>query len=257
MKAVAALLLLLSYLSNCHGWTCTAPPQQPSAAQIDAGQGQVVMTDSSLNVFFLTGSAWSKLGSVAFKHVSVGPAGIWGVDSSNKIYKFVDGEFIPISGLDLQQVDAGGSGQIVGVTSSNTIHCLQSNAASAYQHLDFVSWRYFDGQLKYFSCGPKGCWGVNSADNIYVTKITPISCDKTGWTQVQGSAKMVEVGTDGSVFVVNAGGSVYQRLGITDDAPQGTDWVQIPFSLPVKHVSYDLGRLWVVMEIGLILECQQ
>uniref|UniRef100_A0A8C6NIY9 Fish-egg lectin n=1 Tax=Nothobranchius furzeri TaxID=105023 RepID=A0A8C6NIY9_NOTFU len=238
------------------GWTCTAPPQQPSAAQIDAGQGQVVLTDSSSNVFFLSGSTWSKLGSVPLKHVTVGPAGIWGVDSSNKIYKFVGGDFVSVHGL-LQQVDAGGNKQIVGVNSGNNIYCLKTSITSAYSQTGSVDWTGFDGALKYFSCGPNGCWGVNSADNIYVSVINPSTCGKTSWTLVPGAAKMVEVGTDGSVFVVNAVGQVFQRTGITEYLPQGMNWAQLPICLPVKHVSYDLERLWVLTEIGLILKCRQ
>uniref|UniRef100_A0A8C6KI89 Fish-egg lectin-like n=1 Tax=Nothobranchius furzeri TaxID=105023 RepID=A0A8C6KI89_NOTFU len=221
---------------------------------IDAGQGQVVLTDSSSNVFFLSGSTWSKLGSVPLKHVTVGPAGIWGVDSSNKIYKFVGGDFVSVHGL-LQQVDAGGNKQIVGVNSGNNIYCLKTSITSAYSQTGSVDWTGFDGALKYFSCGPNGCWGVNSADNIYI--VNPSTCGKTSWTLVPGAAKMVEVGTDGSVFVVNAVGQVFQRTGITEYLPQGMNWAQLPICLPVKHVSYDLERLWVLTEIGLILKCRQ
>uniref|UniRef100_A0A8C6KI54 Fish-egg lectin-like n=1 Tax=Nothobranchius furzeri TaxID=105023 RepID=A0A8C6KI54_NOTFU len=221
----------------------------PSAAQIDAGQGQVVLTDSSSNVFFLSGSTWSKLGSVPLKHVTVGPAGIWGVDSSNKIYKFVGGDFV-------SQVDAGGNKQIVGVNSGNNIYCLKTSITSAYSQTGSVDWTGFDGALKYFSCGPNGCWGVNSADNIYTVILSSLILT-TSWTLVPGAAKMVEVGTDGSVFVVNAVGQVFQRTGITEYLPQGMNWAQLPICLPVKHVSYDLERLWVLTEIGLILKCRQ
>uniref|UniRef100_A0A8C6NJ04 Fish-egg lectin n=1 Tax=Nothobranchius furzeri TaxID=105023 RepID=A0A8C6NJ04_NOTFU len=252
MKAVAALLLLLSCLSNW--WTCTAPPQQPSAAQIDAGQGQVVMTDSSSNAYFLSGSGWSKLGTVPLIHVTAGPAGIWGVDSSNNIYKFVGGDFVSFK-LH-KQVDAGGNEQVVGVNSADNIFCLKSSITLAYPQPGPVAWTPFDGSLTYFSCGPNGCWGVNSADNIYVSVSSSIFTSRQ-WTQVPGSATLAEVGTDGSVFVVNSNGDVFQRTGITSSLPQGRDWVQIPFCLPVKHVSYDLGHLWVVFEIGLILDCQQ
>uniref|UniRef100_A0A8C6LKR3 Fish-egg lectin-like n=1 Tax=Nothobranchius furzeri TaxID=105023 RepID=A0A8C6LKR3_NOTFU len=236
------------------GWTCTAPPQQPSAAQIDAGQGQVVMTDSSSNAYFLSGSGWSKLGTVPLSHVTVGPAGIWGVDSFDKIYKFVRGDFVSFK-LHKDNLFKCNE-QIVGVNSADNIFCLKSSITLAYPQPGPVAWTPFDGLLTYFSCGPNGCWGVNSADNIYVTVSSSIFTSRH-WTQVPGAAKMAEVGTDGSVFVVNSNGDVFQRTGITSSLPQGRDWVQIPFCLPVKHVSYDLGHLWVVMEIGLILDCQQ
>lgn len=38
------------------------------------------------------------LGTVPLKHVSAGPAGIWGADPSNKVYKYVAGDFVPSEG---------------------------------------------------------------------------------------------------------------------------------------------------------------
>ncbi|XP_017287044.1 fish-egg lectin-like [Kryptolebias marmoratus] len=257
MKAVATFLTALNFFSACHGWTCKAAPQQFPASQLDAGQGEVVMTDNNSNVFYLSGSTWFQLGTVALKHVSVGPAGIWGVDLSDTVYKFVAGDFLPVPGLDLKQLDAGGDGQIVGVNSANTIHCLKSNVASTYEKVGAVSWDNVPGSLMYFSCGPLGCWGVNSFFQIYFTKVTPSTCNISGWKLISGAANMVEVGADGSVFVVNANGMIYQRTGISNSMPEGNDWVQIPFCLSIKHVSYDLGRLWLVTEDGLILQCDQ
>ncbi|XP_037551561.1 fish-egg lectin-like [Nematolebias whitei] len=257
MKAVATFLVVLDIFSACHGWTCKAAPQQFPAAQVDAGLGEVVLTDNNSNVFSLSGSSWVELGSVALKHVSVGPAGIWGVSSSNTVYKFVAGDFIPVHGLDLKQVDAGGDAQIVGVNTADTIHCLKSKVASSYEEVGTVSWNELPGSLMYFSCGSIGCWGVNMNFQIYFTKVTPSTCDISGWKNIPGAASMVEVGTDGSVFVVNSNGNIYQRTGISDSIPEGTDWAQIPFCLPIKHVSYDLGHLWLVTKDGLILQCDQ
>lgn len=80
------------------GCTCTEGPQQFPAVQIDAGQGNVVMTDSNNYAYFLIGSQWYKMGSLTLKHVSVGPAGIWGVDLNNRVYKYVAGSFVFANG---------------------------------------------------------------------------------------------------------------------------------------------------------------
>lgn len=42
-------------------------------------------------------------------------------------------------------------------------------------------------------------------------KVTPSTCGISGTTLVDGLAVKVEIGTDGSVFVVNRGGEVFQR----------------------------------------------
>lgn len=42
-------------------------------------------------------------------------------------------------------------------------------------------------------------------------RVTPSTCGISGWIQVDGLAVKVEIGTDGSVFVVTRGGEVFQR----------------------------------------------
>ncbi|KAM4712378.1 LOW QUALITY PROTEIN: fish-egg lectin-like [Anableps anableps] len=235
-------------------WTCTTPAQQFPVAQLDAGQGMVVMTDQNSNVFYLSGS-WSKLGSVPLKHVSVGPAGIWGVDRHDKVYKFTAGDFFPTCGLELNLLNAGGEGQVVGVARSDSIHCLNAVSASSIKEEGVLNWNTLQGELMYFSCAPTGCWGVNSYQQIYFTKVSPNSCIMNGWNKLDGIAVHVEVGSDGNVFVVNPSGKVYERTGISKKVPQGTGWSQIEFCVPIKHTSYDLGRLWLLTEGGVILEC--
>ncbi|XP_072234096.1 fish-egg lectin-like [Leuresthes tenuis] len=256
MKAVAVFLLFLSCLSLGHGWTCKEAPQQFPAAQIDAGQGKVVLRDRHSRAYFLSGSHWYRLGSVSLKHVSVGDAGIWGVDTANRVYKYIAGEFVRSNGQSLSQVDAGGVGQIVGVTKSDTIHCLKSSAASAFKQVGTLRWNLLPGRLNYVTCSPTNrCWGVSSAGQIYYTTISPTTCKIRNWVRVSGSAKMVEVGYDGSVFVVNSRGQVFQRTGISSRTPQGTRWSYIRMCVSASHVSYDLGRLWIVSKGGIILQC--
>ncbi|XP_032445054.1 fish-egg lectin-like [Xiphophorus hellerii] len=254
MKALATFLVLLNYFTRCQGWICTTAPEHFAAAQIDAGNGMVVMTDENSNAFVLSDSSWSKLGSVALKHVSVGHAGVWGVDRENTVYKFVAGDFFPTRGLSLIQVDAGQS-QVVGVTSQNSIHCLDASSASSIEEEGVLKWNTITGALMYISCGPLGCWGVNSAQNIYFTKVSPDTCGISGWSQIDGAVVKVEVGSDGRVFVVNQSGNVFERIGISKALPQGTAWSQISSCVTIKHVTYDLGRLWLLTDAGGILNC--
>lgn len=91
-------LRLTSLMGFLTAWTCKEAPQHYGAVQIDAGQGKVVMRDRNNQAYFLSGSTWYNLGTVRLKHVSVGPAGIWGVDASNKVYKYVAGNFVVSAG---------------------------------------------------------------------------------------------------------------------------------------------------------------
>ncbi|KAM7366880.1 hypothetical protein PAMP_014818 [Pampus punctatissimus] len=258
MKAVAVFLLVLCYLAVSHAWTCRDAPRLYNVKQVDAGQGKVVARDSNYYVYFLSGSSWYRLGSLRLKHVSVGPAGIWGTDTSNKVYKYIAGNFVGATGLSMQQVDAGGDGQVVGVSSSQSSYCLRSSLALAYKGVGSLSWNSLSRTMRYYSCGPLyGCWGVDTRSQVYVTqRITATSCGTTGWTQVPGlTMRMVEVGTDGNVFGVAANSSVYQRVGISHVHPQGTGWVSVSMCMPITHLSYDLGQLWVVTNSGLLLQC--
>uniref|UniRef100_A0A3B5MGR3 Uncharacterized protein n=1 Tax=Xiphophorus couchianus TaxID=32473 RepID=A0A3B5MGR3_9TELE len=220
-------------------WTCSAAPQQFPAAQIDAGQGMVVMTDKNSSAFFLSGSRWSKLGSVPLKHVSVGPPGIWGVDRQNEVYKFVATDFVPTRGLELKQVDAGGQGQIVGVTISDSIHCLNANSASSIKEL--MNWDTMSGLLIYYSCAPTGCWGVNSEERIYFMVNLCLQMER------QSMSKL------GIIYFKKH--LLLSRTGISGQVPQGTGWKKIEMSVKIKHASYDLGYLWLVTETGFIVEC--
>lgn len=70
------------------------------------------------------------------------------------------------------QVDAGGNGQVVGVSNSYTNYCLRSTFASAYRKVGSLTWNSLSRVVKYYSCGPLyGCWGVDASDRIYFTQV--------------------------------------------------------------------------------------
>nr|XP_019955412.1 PREDICTED: fish-egg lectin-like [Paralichthys olivaceus] len=260
MKAVAVLFLVLCCLAISDAWNCVEAPRLSYANQIDAGMGQVVATDRYKRAYFLSGSSWYRLGTYSLQHVTVGPSGTWGT-YLNRVYKYVAGNFELANGVGLLQVDAGGDGQVVGVgPSPYRAYCLRESYALAYAGVGSVSWSYLSRVLKYYSCGPQyGCWGVDTSSRVYVTKyITPTSCSTSSWTYVSGlSMKMIEVGTDGSVFGVTTTGKVYQRSGISSSRREGTSWVYIPMCMPIKHVTYDLRQLWVVTTSGLVMKCSR
>ncbi|XP_053271274.1 fish-egg lectin [Pleuronectes platessa] len=259
MNAVAALFLLVSCLAVSHAWNCTEAPRLYNAKQVDAGMGKVVATDIHKRAFFLSGRYWYRLGTVSLSHVSVGPSGTWGTDALSRVHKLVAGNFNLVNGLTMQQVDAGGDGQVVGGRPSNYLaYCLREAYALPYTGVGSVSWSYLSKALKYISCGPLyGCWGVDSSSRVYVTRtMSPTTCRTSGWLYVSGvSMKMIEVGTDGSVYGVTTKGQVYQRIGISSSRREGTGWVYVSMCMPVKHVSYDLRQLWVVTTSGLLMRC--
>ncbi|KAM3587813.1 uncharacterized protein V6R79_014503 [Siganus canaliculatus] len=220
-------------------------------------QGRAKWSQETAVAVCTIGSSWYRMTSQRFKHVSVGPAGLWATDTSNRVNKYVAGAFRPSSGVSMYQVDAGGDGEVVGIGSSNRAYCLRSTIASLHTGSRSLGWNYLSRVHKYISCGPSlGCWATDTRSRIFhIQRITPTTCGISGVRQIGGAAQIVEVGTDGNVFVVNSRGALYQRLGISSRRPQGTTWRQVPLCLPVRHVSYDLGTLWVVTTSGTIMKC--
>ncbi|KAI4884531.1 hypothetical protein NFI96_010978 [Prochilodus magdalenae] len=215
--------------------------------QIDVGSGQVFGVNSDNQIYTLYIEDWIQVAG-SLKHVSVGPAGVWGVDPNNYIYKLVGGDWVIVPGL-LKQVDAGGMISPAGVNMFDDIFCL--NGGLGYP------WKNIPGKLKYYSCGPYSCWGVNSADNIYIMKgVTSTACGGSlNWEQIPGGLSMIEVSTDGKVFGVNSNGDIFQRDGVSPSNPGGTEWRQIQHPQKVKHVSYDLGHMWLIGRDDSIMDC--
>uniref|UniRef100_A0A672QMN7 Fish-egg lectin n=1 Tax=Sinocyclocheilus grahami TaxID=75366 RepID=A0A672QMN7_SINGR len=203
--------------------------------QIDAGSGSVVGVNNLNEVFILIDNIFTKI-SGSLKHFSVGPAGQLGVNTANNIFKFQSGNFIQFPGL-LKQVDAGGDQIIAGVNMNDDIFCLNMDANDKWPS-STTPWVQINGKLKYYSCGPYSCWG-DVSNNV---------CSGSGvFVNIPGLLSMIEVATDGSVFGVNYQGNLYQRTGVTLSNPVGTDWISM-VACPNghKHVSFDLGVLWVV-----------
>uniref|UniRef100_A0A8C7PIU5 Fish-egg lectin n=1 Tax=Oncorhynchus mykiss TaxID=8022 RepID=A0A8C7PIU5_ONCMY len=253
MRATAAVLLVLCLLTISHAWDCQEVVNIKNLMQIDAGLGQVVATDTSQIPYYLVGDEWIRLPG-SLKHITVGPAGIWGINKADSIYKYVAGNWVQAAGL-LKQLDAGGEQFIVGANVDDTPYCLTRSATVGYKGPGSpLPWTGLPGSVKYSSCGPFGCWAVNKNDDIYLMSLNQ-DCQNNGWRHIDGKLSMIEVATDGSVFGVNSAGQVYTRDGITASKPEGTGWSNVPMCMQMKHVTYDLGRLWVVSKSGFTMVC--
>ncbi|XP_016112869.1 fish-egg lectin-like [Sinocyclocheilus grahami] len=146
---------------------------------------------------------------------------------------FPCGSFIQFPGL-LKQVDAGGDQIIAGVNMNDDIFCLNMDANDKWPS-STTPWVQMNGKLKYYTCGPYSCWGVNSRTGV--TLSNPVGTD---WISM--------------VACPNGHKHVSFDLGVLN--PVGTDWISM-VACPNghKHVSFDLGVLWVVCVDGSIRKC--
>ncbi|XP_072282900.1 fish-egg lectin-like [Pyxicephalus adspersus] len=220
--------------------------------QIDAGAGEVYGVNDIDDIYHWVDNNWKQVPGKLI-HVSVGPAGLWGVNKDYTIFKYKVSDWMSVTGA-LKQIDAGGNKFVSGVNAQDNIFCLRQSCTISDSSA--VIFNQVDGALRYYSCGPIGCWGTNKDQSIfYRYNVTPTSCEGTRWQQVDGLLTMVEVSTDGLVYGVNAGGDLYRRDGITADTPTGTGWTKLDFCAVFKHVTYDNGILWIINTSGEIYRC--
>ncbi|XP_037615747.1 fish-egg lectin-like isoform X1 [Sebastes umbrosus] len=255
MKAIAAFVLVLCCLIvGSTAWTCRQGPRLSGVQQIDAGSGQVV-ANSRYYAYFLMGTSWYRMSTLRFRHVTVGPAGLWAIGTNYRVYKYVAGIYKQSSATTLRSVDAGGNDQLVGITTSWYTYCLRSTYAEAYRGRGNLRWNSLSRRMRYYSCSPRnGCWGVDLSYRVFRTqRIIPTSCGTYNWQYVRGmTMRKVEIGTDGNIFGLSLKGKVYQRIG---RSTLGTTWRQIQMCLPVRDVSYDLGKLWMATTSGTVMYC--
>ncbi|XP_043944898.1 fish-egg lectin-like [Protopterus annectens] len=176
--------------------------------QLDASVGMVYGVGTDGKVYTLQSEAWEQIPG-DLSHVTIGPAGLWGVCQNSSIFKYWNNTWNEVKGELLKQIDAGGPTFVVGVSASDNIFCLPAMATIPSNPVGFT---LLDGALVYYSCGPMGCWGVNRYDSIFFRNdITRSSCKGTTWQQIPGSLVMIEVSTDGAVYGVNRQGYLYCR----------------------------------------------
>ncbi|XP_051544878.1 fish-egg lectin-like [Myxocyprinus asiaticus] len=254
MKAYQCILLLCS-CQFLYTLAIECEVISGTLKQIDAGIGLVGGVNDANEVFLLIGNSFIRI-NASLKHFSVGPAGELGVNSANILFKFQNGNFRQISAV-FKQVDAGGDQIIAGVSPVDDVFCLNKEANNNGPSDNFILTK-LPGKLKYYSCGPYSCWGVNSFSNVVLIKnVTGNNCGGSGiFDIINGTLSMVEVGTDGSVYGVDTLGTLMQRNNVSSSNPAGSSWTSIVVCPNGhKHVSFDLGRLWVVCSDGSIRRC--
>ncbi|XP_078539612.1 fish-egg lectin-like [Lissotriton helveticus] len=248
--ATSITLQLLALMVECSGAVVSLKCDQISGSlvQIDAGNGQVFGRNEAGIVSILNNFFWTKLQG-KFLHITVGAGGVWGVSAYNYPFKMISGDWVKTQGERFKKIDAGGDGFLAGISLTNEVFCLSHNDTLFAKSSTLLPWTKIEGKMKYYSCGLKGCWGVDDANSIsYRMGTEREACGGTKWQPVDGNLNMIEVGSRGSVYGVNNVGALYRRTGISDDNPIGTDWEQLDFkSFKIKHVSEDMDRLWLVL----------
>ncbi|KAJ3611935.1 hypothetical protein NHX12_020215 [Muraenolepis orangiensis] len=250
MGAVAFIVLLLQVCIS-HAWKCSEAPALYKVQQVDADLGKVLAVSGNRYAYYLNGLRWNNLHLYNVKHITTGTTGTWMVDSKNGLNKLVGGTFVKAPGLSVIQAHAGGKDFLV-ATNGKRGYCCRTSSATTYKGVGSLSWTALSVsyQFKQFSCGRFGCWGVDIKGRVYhAQSITAANCKSVGWRYISAGMKMVEASSDGLVFGINNAGEVF--LSRT----YGVGWYKIPMCMPMRDLSYNLGKLWVASVSGLLMVC--
>ena len=198
-------------------------------AQVDTGITPYTWgVDPDDNVFTRRNGNWKKIPGKLI-HVSVGEAGVWGVNRGNQIFfrnninpRNPNGRSWRRVPGGLKQIDSGPNSIVCGVNKADDIYCrIGITAAIPYGR----SWVRVPGKLKYISCGVLGHWGVNKNNDIFFRYgVSPVKPQGTKWKHVPGKLHQIESGPDGAVWGVNIISGVFTRIGVSQANPVGKKW---------------------------------
>ncbi|XP_041032611.1 fish-egg lectin-like [Carcharodon carcharias] len=157
----------------------------------------------------------------------------------------------------LTQLDAGGDQIVAGVDQFGSTFCIGPQELASAVINRSASFSSIGSRMRYYSCGPLGCWGVTLAKDVYYRlNVKPSACIGTSWSRVFGKFQNIEVGSDGRVFGISVTRQLYTRKGVTVNRPTGWGWTKIEIgNLRFNHASWDLGHLWLVRVDGKIVKC--
>eukprot|EP00092_Neocalanus_flemingeri_P024879 GFUD01026978.1.p1 GENE.GFUD01026978.1~~GFUD01026978.1.p1 ORF type:complete len:662 (+),score=98.61 GFUD01026978.1:102-2087(+) len=196
--------------------------------------------NSAQEIYKKTSNSWEKVDG-KLKDISVGHH-VWGVNKDDDILRMNEGTWENIPGK-LMQVSASGvngvNGAVWGVKSDNSIHRYRSASSD---------WERVGEGLMMVSCGQPGVWGVNSHNDIYYRVGTYGGVDSAGqsWKHVPGVLIWISSGSMGDVYGVSTDGSLYKREGITEIIPTGTHWLHHDQPFLTKQVDVFAGEIWGV-----------
>ncbi len=157
--------------------------------------------DSSNKVFRKSGNLWQHMSNAPsnMDHVSVGSDGaVWGVTTNNKVYQFLNGIWSLKSGL-FRQISVGKSNHVWGVNTSNQVFKRNGNSWQLIANAPF--------NIDHVSVGNDGVvWGVTSNNKIY-RFLNGI------WQLKTGLFKNISVGNSSHICGVSPTNSLLSKVG--------------------------------------------
>jgi len=217
---------------------------------------------------------WIQYGSKLMMIVAVGPFGVWGVSSDNKIWEKTSSSWKQIGG-GLADISVGkssvwgvnqgqqtwmregnggwehiknpGKFNQISVSGSDNGNVWATDTDKKIHRWTGSGWESIAGELTVVSCGEPGVWGVNHEDEVYYRTGTYGGgpSEGTGWEKLDGLLTWISSGAAGEVWGTNKEGEVWRREGISTSKPTGTAWKKVS-SGSMKKVSIWGGQAWAV-----------
>ncbi|KAL8576334.1 hypothetical protein ACOMHN_048901 [Nucella lapillus] len=248
-------------------------------------------TSSSLcpvNVLAATPPCWTQAFG-RLTHVSVGPAGVWGVNGYKQIFARL-GTYPTLTSLGfiwamqadglLVQLDVGGDtvwgvnhfdqyfyklkfGGGWQVNVDKPLKWLSASpggslwgrdTAGRVVHRPNSTWHPMGMDIQRVDAGLAGVWVLNTTGHLFYR--TGTHGDRgtagTGWQAVQGTFGSVASGRD-LVVAVDTAGHVWLRTGLGPDTPTGLAWLRYPGSMQQVDVyqTQEGAALWALDSSGI------
>jgi len=159
----------------------------------------------------------------ALSWVSSGSAGVWGVNSAQRIY-YRDGTY-------------------VGAKSYNYSYNARNYG---YSHSTGGEWTPLDGLLVQIDSGRDVVWGTNAGGDVYYRSgMSASNPTGTGWVKVDGlvAAQVSVSDLDGKVWAVDRSGTVHRRTGVSSELPSGASWEAVP-GIVARYVDVGGAGVW-------------
>jgi hypothetical protein len=183
-----------------------------------------------------SGTGWNRCPG-ELRQVTVNPLGImYGVNIGGLIYYKNNGNLFQIPGR-LVQVSAHANG-LWGVNSGERIWFRNISSGN----LGGTTWTKLTGRLVRVATAGTGVpylWGVNRRGRIWFREgVTEMNLTGTSWLLVTGSgAREISIGRNGVPWILRDSATLLYRAGVTGGTPEGTSWVNVNNTLPLRTFS--------------------
>ena len=217
-----SLLLFACAALALGGWSLA--PTDPPATDVEAAAPPAAEATAEATAEALVANGWQELPGSA-RDIGCGPNGeVWIVGSDRGIYQWSENAYSwqQVSGSNARRITVGPDGSPWITNTDSKVYRRRGS-----------NWQEMPGEARDIAAGGDGSvWAVGENRSIYKW-----NDEAFAWNQFSGSnGEMMAATEDGTAWLVNADGNIYQR--------KGNNWQQLPGT--AIDIATGGGNVWIV-----------